>query len=84
MPWCLKCGKDHALNLACAEMLKEENKKLKRLIWILKRGDCWCEAGVGNPMMKDHSVVCKLVQKFINEAGAVPFHEEGTDALGRT
>lgn len=28
----------------------------------LKVGDCWCEKGTDNPMLKDHTEVCKDVQ----------------------
>lgn len=37
----------------------------------LKRGDCWCEVGVGNPNAKNHSQGCILAQvaMAVGEAG---------------
>lgn len=32
---------------------------LEKVIIDLKRGDCWCEMSIGNPMVKDHSPECK-------------------------
>lgn len=32
--------------------------KLLAALEQLKRGDCWCEMGVGNPMVDRHSGVC--------------------------
>jgi hypothetical protein len=43
-------------------------KKLKEIIRGLKRGDCWCEMGIGNPMVSSHSPQCIAAQKAI-EAG---------------
>ena len=31
----------------------------------LKRGDCWCEHGTGNPMLNDHTYTCKAVQSLL-------------------
>lgn len=39
--------------------------KAVALLRALKRGSCWCEMGIGNPMYRDHSVTCEQVQKFL-------------------
>lgn len=31
----------------------------------LKRGDCWCEKGIGNPMFSDHSAKCVRVRDLL-------------------
>ena len=31
-------------------------------IYALRRGDCWCEMGIGNPMMKEHSQICLFLK----------------------
>ena len=28
----------------------------------LKQNDCWCEKGIGNPMLQDHTTVCLKAQ----------------------
>ncbi len=36
---------------------------LERLLRSLRRGDCWCEAGIDNPMMRgEHSALCQEIQ----------------------
>jgi len=32
--------------------------RLKGVVSGLKRGDCWCEMAVGNPMVTSHSASC--------------------------
>lgn len=34
----------------------------------LKRGDCWCEMGIGNPNCRDHSRACKNARAVLLEA----------------
>ena len=29
----------------------------------LKRGDCWCEMAIGNPMMRGHSPHCENAKR---------------------
>lgn len=29
----------------------------------LKRGDCWCEVAIGNPMMRNHSPQCENAKR---------------------
>lgn len=49
----------------CEEMARTcrnrigEVYRLRNLIANLKRGSCWCEMGVDNPMVNTHSHVCK-------------------------
>lgn len=33
-------------------------RNLKEIIQSLKRGSCWCEVAVGNPMVRGHSKGC--------------------------
>ena len=36
---------------------------LERFVKGLRRGDCWCEAGIDNPMMQgQHSALCQEIQ----------------------
>ena len=30
----------------------------------LRRGDCWCEMAIDNPMIRDHSPQCKAAKQF--------------------
>lgn len=40
--------------------------ELVEALHALKRGDCWCEAGVGNPMMQGrHSAACDRVRTLL-------------------
>lgn len=32
----------------------------------LKRGDCWCEKGIGNPMVTTHTAECELARKVLD------------------
>lgn len=43
----------------------EATSELIVILLALKRGDCWCEVGIGNPMARDNSPACKQVQAFI-------------------
>lgn len=36
------------------------------IIKALRRGDCWCEKGIGNPMFKVHTNACQHAQDFLN------------------
>jgi hypothetical protein len=44
-----------------------ELKRAVELLKRLKRNDCWCEMGIGNPMYSGHTKVCKDVQGFLAE-----------------
>lgn len=56
---CTACERDEAHEDLC---------KAIQLIQRLKRGKCWCEAGVDNPMMNGkHSATCLEVKRFMGE-----------------
>ena len=35
----------------------------EKLLHKLKRGTCWCELGIGNPMMSGHTMLCREIQQ---------------------
>lgn len=38
-------------------------EQLERLVLGLRRGSCWCEDGIDNPMMQgEHSALCQEIQ----------------------
>lgn len=37
-------------------------ERVKELTKALRRGDCYCEVGIGNPMMIVHSDICKKIK----------------------
>lgn len=42
----------------------ERNVKYVSFISGLRRGDCWCEVGIGNPNAGgDHSAICREIQE---------------------
>lgn len=45
--------------------LEVQNMNMWDIILQLKRGSCWCEMGIGNPMVRDHSPACKQVQEML-------------------
>lgn len=50
---------------------EQEREALRDALTSLKRGDCWCEAGIGNPNMADrHSPACVRVAALISPAAA--------------
>jgi hypothetical protein len=50
------------------EELKAKNKHLIELLRKNKTGDCWCQCGIGNPMMNgNHSKLCIEIQKELKE-----------------
>ena len=44
-----------------------ENQELKQALRLLKRGSCWCEMAICNPMVKEHSEGCKLAQQLMGD-----------------
>jgi len=34
-------------------------------------GDCWCGVGIGNPMLKDHTTLCKMAQAVVEAASSL-------------
>jgi len=41
-------------------------QKALTLLRKLKRGSCWCEAGIGNPMVKCGET-CRKIKELLNE-----------------
>ncbi len=44
-------------------------KKIEDLADVLKElktDDCWCQVGIGNPMITEHSKACLKLQKIFN------------------
>jgi hypothetical protein len=39
-----------------------------RALKLLKKGSCWCEIGIGNPMYKNHSEGCKIAQHILEDS----------------
>ena len=46
-----------------ADRASLEVAKLRRILRALRRGDCYCEAGIGNPMMPGHTEACIAAQE---------------------
>lgn len=45
---------------------RNQRDELVMALFQLKRGDCWCEAGIGNPMMKGgHSYDCNFAKQAL-------------------
>ena len=42
--------------------------ELLAVLKALQRGSCWCEMGIGNPMMSRHSQACLAAQAAIAKA----------------
>ena len=55
----------------------------------LKRGDCWCQMAIGNPMIREHSQWCKLAKAIFDDTidenllvhSLPPFDQEGVRRL---
>ena len=52
--------------------------KIKEILKELKRGSCWCEMAIGNPMVNGHSKGCFLAQELEKQ-----FVENTLGRLGR-
>lgn len=46
-----------------------EIHKVTRALKLVKRGECWCEMAVGNPMVHRHSPQCLNAQMVIEKVG---------------
>lgn len=44
------------------------NKDLVKALEGVKRGSCWCEMGIGNPMMTSHSRQCGVARSTLFRA----------------
>ena len=56
--------------------MSTQTSQAERLLQLLKLGDCWCEMAIGNPMVKDHSEVCKRIQKLFQNRNYSPKPEQ--------
>lgn len=45
-------------------------------IRALKRGSCWCELRIGNPMVRSHSAACDMARKIAGEDAPKPNEEK--------
>lgn len=45
-------------------------KQMLDILVGLKRGDCWCEMGIGNPMVREHDVACLQAQLAVAQLKA--------------
>lgn len=43
------------------------DEALIELLHGIKTGDCWCPKGIGNPMMKSHTVGCLAARDVYNK-----------------
>lgn len=48
------------------EDILQKIEELMIMLEGLKIGDCWCQVGIGNPMMTKHSEICLKLQKTFN------------------
>lgn len=50
--------------LLALECARADCVKLRQILLGLKRGSCWCEAGIGNPIATKHSAACVSAMAF--------------------
>lgn len=48
------------------EDILQEIEEMMSIFEDLKTGDCWCQVGIGNPMITEHSKACLKLQKIFN------------------
>lgn len=48
------------------EEIIQKIEDLTDVLKELKTGDCWCQVGIGNPMITEHSKACLKLQKIFN------------------
>lgn len=46
-------------------MLVEGKKVLDLLKDVQRAPNCWCEMGIGNPMLNKHSAACSNIREFL-------------------
>jgi len=44
---------------------REEQQRAAVIIRGLKRGECWCEVAIGNPMVQTHGVSCLAARAYL-------------------
>ena len=52
--------------LADNASLQRKVGDLQSVLYCLKRGTCFCEVSIGNPMYTDHSKACKAATKALS------------------
>lgn len=45
------------------QIIDEQWKEIEDLKSALKHGNCYCEVGIGNPMYRDHTTICKKLME---------------------
>jgi hypothetical protein len=45
----------------------DEAARIIAILTFLKRGDCWCEVAINNPMVTEHSRGCIEAKKLYEE-----------------
>jgi hypothetical protein len=45
----------------------ESQREILRVLAALKRGDCWCEMAVGNPMVSYHNEGCSVAASIFDD-----------------
>lgn len=46
--------------------MSDRSERLRRALVGLKRGSCFCEAGIGNPMVSTHTRACREAQAALD------------------
>lgn len=70
---------------AVANNYRDRILVIRAVLMGLKRGDCWCQMAIGNPMIHEHSRWCKLAQIIFDDTidekllvhSLLPFDQEG-------
>ncbi len=52
------------------EKFEVEARLAEKVVDNLRRGSCWCEVAIGNPMMKGHTWTCLAAQEWMKSKGA--------------
>jgi hypothetical protein len=55
------------LHKLIVRLLENRNELLLALL-AQRTGDCWCQMGIGNPMVREHSAACVAARKAIEQA----------------
>lgn len=48
----------------------DQRRRIRDILLQLRRGDCWCAVGIGNPMMATHSSACVSARAIVDGASA--------------
>ena len=61
----LEIGSEAARRLESYDVSRARATALANALNGLRRGACWCELAIGNPMLTDHTSACKAVQALL-------------------